>query len=440
MTAKLKLTTHGQAQWRRRTAVTVGVLAAGAAALVLHRRGYSLWTSSVGGPWLFLLAALGITLGLYTGAMLILSSYYRRAPSGSNDIAMLGPVLRFLALLTGLGIILHIAGFRPASWAALAGFGGLLMGWSLQAPVSGLAAWFLICIRRPFRVGDRVKLETWDLRGDITHIGMMYTELNQVGGTVGSEELAGRTILVPNAMLFQNIVVNYTPQQTAAFVLDEVIVRTTYNSDWVTAERILLQAAAEVTGDIVQRTGVQPYIRAQMYDYGVQMFLRYMTPATDRPRIVYELTKRIVAAFARSPEVDFALPFVFSQRTGMQIITQRNGRDARQFLSFNIPASAISGAAPCESSREVAELAASITRHGLLQPVIVHEDSPGRYAVVAGKLRLAACRQLGWTEIPCILSDAPPPNSPLQDADLRAFGLAGQDLPHGTTQEVVQPC
>ena len=53
-----------------------------------------------------------------------------------------------------------------------------------------------------------------------------------------------------------------------------------------------------------------------------------MTPATDRPRIVYELTKRIVAAFARSPDVDFALPFVFSQRGGMQLTTQRNGQDA----------------------------------------------------------------------------------------------------------------
>ena len=32
------------------------------------------------------------------------------------------------------------------------------------------------------------------------------------------------------------------------------------NSDWTIAERILLQAAAEVTGDIVQKTGVQPHI------------------------------------------------------------------------------------------------------------------------------------------------------------------------------------
>ncbi len=418
MTAKRHILVPEPTPWRRRIAWMSAGLAAGAVALLLHLKGYPLWTFSSGGSLSSLLAALGITLALYGGAMLVLSANCRRRPNGHNDITMLGPVLRFLALLAALSVTLHVAGFRPASWAALAGFGGLLMGWSLQAPVSGLAAWLLICTKRPFRVGDRVKLQAWDLRGDITHIGMMYTELNQVGGTVGSEDLAGRTILVPNAMLFQNIVVNYTPQQSAAFVLDEVIVRTTYNSDWATAERILLQAAAEVTGDIVQKTGVQPYIRAQMYEYGVQLFLRYMTPATDRPRIVYELTKRIVVAFARSPDVDFALPYVFSHRTGMQLAAQRNSPGASQFRVCNISASAISALLPPENSPEVDELAASIERHGLLQPVIVHEDGPGKYTVVAGKLRLAACRQLGWSEIPCVLSDALPPaeSPPTPDA------------------------
>lgn len=391
--------------------MAAAILAAGLF-MVMHMRGYTLWGFSAGGSLSALLAILAMTLALYHAAVLALSGRFRRRPGRRNDLAMMTPVLRFVAILAALAATFHIAGIRPASWAALAGFGGLLMGWSLQAPVSGLAAWLLICTKRPFRVGDRVKLQAWDLRGDITHIGMMYTELNQVGGTVGSEDLAGRSILVPNAMLFQNIVVNYTPQQTAAFVLDEVIVRTTYNSDWATVERILLQAAAEVTGDIVQKTGVQPYIRAQMYDYGIQFYLRYMTPATDRPRIVYELTKRIVAAFARSHDVDFALPFVYSQRTGMQLATRRDSQGDAAFQIRNIPVDRIAATPSTDSAREVSELAESIARHGLLQPVIVHERSPGNYIVVAGNLRLAACRQLGWSEIPCVLSDAQPVSDP----------------------------
>jgi ParB family transcriptional regulator, chromosome partitioning protein len=50
------------------------------------------------------------------------------------------------------------------------------------------------------------------------------------------------------------------------------------------------------------------------------------------------------------------------------------------------------------------ELANSINRQGLLQPIIVRptdSSSMKAYAVVAGNRRFNACRALGWKEIPC---------------------------------------
>jgi len=331
--------------------------------LVMHLNGYRFWVFPTGGSLSALLAVLAATLALYRAALLVLSSRLLRMPGRGNDMVILMPVLRLVAMLFAFAAACHIAGVHPASWAALVGFGGLLLGWSLQAPMSGLAAWLLIFTKRPFRVGDRIKLQAWDLLGDITHIGVLHTALNHVGGTVVSEHHAARTILVPNAMLFQNIVVNYTPRQASAFVLDEVTVRTTYDSDWAIVERILLQAAAEVPVDRVQRTGVEPYIRAEMRDYGVQCYLRYITPTTDRPRVVYELTKRIVAAFARSPGVDLALPFAFSQRTGMEMTTQRSSQGDPPFMARRLPANKIAGSTTADGSQEMAELAESIPRH-----------------------------------------------------------------------------
>ena len=58
----------------------------------------------------------------------------------------------------------------------------------------------------------------------------------------------------------------------------------------------------------------------------------------------------------------------------------------------------------------VAELALSIARHGLLQPVVVREDGDGGYRLEAGFHRLAACVRLGWDHIPSYVareSDAP---------------------------------
>jgi len=94
----------------------------------------------------------------------------------------------------------------------------------------------------------------------------MYVVLDQVGGAVGSEEAVGRDILVPNAMLFSQVVINYTVKQESSYMLDEVVVRVTYDSDMQKAEAILIEAARKVTGDIIAATKQEPYIRSDMYD------------------------------------------------------------------------------------------------------------------------------------------------------------------------------
>ena len=57
------------------------------------------------------------------------------------------------------------------------------------------------------------------------------------------------------------------------------------------------------------------------------------------------------------------------------------------------------------SGQEVAELAASIKKHGLLQPVVVRRSGPG-YQLVVGSRRLKASRIAGLSEIPVIVRDA----------------------------------
>ena len=52
------------------------------------------------------------------------------------------------------------------------------------------------------------------------------------------------------------------------------------------------------------------------------------------------------------------------------------------------------------------ELAESMRAYGLLQPVVLRARDNGRYEIVAGHRRVAAARELGWTEIPAILRRA----------------------------------
>lgn len=54
----------------------------------------------------------------------------------------------------------------------------------------------------------------------------------------------------------------------------------------------------------------------------------------------------------------------------------------------------------------LAELAASITEHGVLQPIVVRAAADGSYELIAGERRLRAARQAGLATIPAVLRDS----------------------------------
>ena len=82
----------------------------------------------------------------------------------------------------------------------------------------------------------------------------------------------------------------------------------------------------ESHSEISRATGQEPYIRCDWYDYGVYMRLRYMTLAKERPRLSYEIQKRIFREVQRTPGVDLAIPYVYSFRKG----SERRELPARQ--------------------------------------------------------------------------------------------------------------
>ena len=53
----------------------------------------------------------------------------------------------------------------------------------------------------------------------------------------------------------------------------------------------------------------------------------------------------------------------------------------------------------------LSELAASITEHGVLQPIVVRPSPAGGYIIVAGERRWRAARLAGLTEIPALIKD-----------------------------------
>ena len=394
----------------KRNLIWLLVWSVSAAALgVLDALGYGFYTLPSGvSISRTLTIVLAILAGYQLGVLTIKGSIkVRRGAPG--EVKMLSSLLRVAAGIGIIAAILALLGVLGSVGAALGAFSGLVLGWSLQAPVSGAAAWVMVSLMRPFRVGDRIQLPSLGLVGDVIELSPMYTQLNQVGGAVGSEEAVNRPILIPNAMLFSQVVINYTARQDAAFILDEVVTRITYDTDWDEAEQILMDAAREVTRDVIERTGQQPYVRSDMYDYGVYMRLRYMTKATDRPRITYEIIKRIFEGFQRNARVDFAIPYVYSFRKGVQA-SARYEEAAQPRATVDIPLGQIDISDEERQSllndeQEIAKLAERINDEGLVQPVVLNRVREGHYRVIAGHMRVEACKRLGWRSVPAVVRE-----------------------------------
>ncbi len=230
----------------------------------------------------------------------------RRQNRTESQVSQFLSMWRYSFMLVGIVFIIVSMSGSLAAMGLTVAFISMILGWSLQRPVTGVAAWLMVMIKRPFVIGDRIIVQ--GVRGDVLDISPTHIMLGEVGGTIGGEESSNRGILIPNAILFDQMVINYAVSEEAKYILDEVPVRVSYDSDYKLAEQTLISCAREVTSEIIQETGLEPEVRAEFFDSGILMRLRYRSIAVDRQRISTQIVAKVMEAFSNSPHVGFAYP------------------------------------------------------------------------------------------------------------------------------------
>jgi small-conductance mechanosensitive channel len=125
-------------------------------------------------------------------------SLYRRLEPGTAGT--IGFLLRLLTILVMTVVALRIAGLQASTLAVGGGFTAVVVGLAAQQVLGNLLAGLVLITNRPFRVGERVRLQAGvlagRLEGVVGQLGLFYTTL--VSG-------ADR-ILVPNGVLIQTAV------------------------------------------------------------------------------------------------------------------------------------------------------------------------------------------------------------------------------------------
>jgi small-conductance mechanosensitive channel len=211
---------------------------------------------------------------------------------------------RYVWLFVGSIIVIFSLSGSLTALGLSAAFLGMILGWSLQAPVTGIAAWLMVVLKRPFKIGDRIIVD--GIIGDVTDISLTHISLNQVGGTVSGEDPSGRGVLIPNGTLFSTKIFNYAFE--SSYILDEVAITVTYSSNLHKAEELIRIAAVQETGDIIARSKQEPYTRVMFVDSGIRISLRYQTRATNRSEVSSAISRRIFDVFKLDKSVQFAYP------------------------------------------------------------------------------------------------------------------------------------
>lgn len=108
--------------------------------------------------------------------------------------------IAYIALLAFVVVAaLGQLGIQTTSFIAILGAAGLAIGLALQGSLANFAAGFLMVIFRPFNVGDYI--EGAGMEGTVEQIQIFTTTL---------VTLDNKTVIIPNAKLTEDNIVNYT--------------------------------------------------------------------------------------------------------------------------------------------------------------------------------------------------------------------------------------
>jgi small-conductance mechanosensitive channel len=131
----------------------------------------------------------------------------------------------------------YIPGSDSPAFKGISIFLGVLFSLGSSTTVSNILAGYSLIYRRAFKVGDRVKIA--DFMGDVTEMRLEVTHLR----TIKNEE-----IVVPNAMIVNSHVVNYSSLVRQGGLILHTGVTIGYDAPWRQIHALLLLAAEKTPG------------------------------------------------------------------------------------------------------------------------------------------------------------------------------------------------
>jgi len=230
---------------------------------------------------------------------------------------------RTVSFTLGFLTIILIASVWIKAISQFGAFLGLLtagLAIALKDPLTNIAGWIFILVRKPFALGDRIQIG--ELAGDVIDIRIFQFTLLEIGNWVQADQSTGRIIHVPNGTVFTKAQANYT--SGFKYIWNEISVLVTFESQWKQAKKILLGIIKEHSENLskdaekkmieaskkymIQYKHLTPIVYTSLNPSGILLTMRFMCDARKRRSTEHEIWEDVLKEFSRYKEIEFAYP------------------------------------------------------------------------------------------------------------------------------------
>ncbi|HUO69937.1 MAG TPA: mechanosensitive ion channel family protein [Solirubrobacteraceae bacterium] len=158
----------------------------------------SKWDTPLQIATVVILLVLGWTIARVAGKALAPMIFRRMDPATAGSVGFL---IRLVTMGITLLIALRVAGVNPAALVAGSAFTAVVIGLAAQQTLGNLIAGMVLLSARPFRVGERIRLQAGAVGGSaegiVSSLGLLYTTLAR-----GEDR-----IMIPNSVVLGAAVV-----------------------------------------------------------------------------------------------------------------------------------------------------------------------------------------------------------------------------------------
>ncbi|WP_193050839.1 mechanosensitive ion channel family protein [Pseudoalteromonas undina] len=219
----------------------------------------------------------------------------RRSLDSTQIADLMASIFKVIVLSVGVFIALDFMGLKSTVTSLLAGAGivGLAIGFAFQDMTENLIAGIAMGIRKPFKAGDVI--ETDNVFGSVHSINLRNTLI---------ESFYGQLILVPNKILFRNVLRNYS---TLGVRRVEVPVGISYADDIEKASEVIVEKINQF--DFVIRKNETAVYAEGFGDSSINLLVWFWIKYPGEPDFMTVRHKGVVAVKQALDAADISIPF-----------------------------------------------------------------------------------------------------------------------------------